>query len=125
MILNPDTTDEASMVAAECIFSEVEGEDVDIGRFDIEAVLDGDAGGIVCFVGARAEGGCVKVVITGFAVELGMPGLSCVCILVFTTSSGHVNTPAKQPADAPVKTSSRRPMSLFPTHALAIFCSCS
>lgn len=49
----------------------------------------------------------------------------CVCSLVLTTSNGHVNTPAIQPADAPVKISRGRPMSREPIHARASFCSCS
>jgi hypothetical protein len=112
MIFNPVITDEASMVAAECILSEVEGEDVEIGRLDIEAVLAAEDGGVKCLVGACAEDGCVEEVAKAFEARLCMSGLCCVCILVFTTSSGHVSTPAKQPADAPVKISRARPMSL-------------
>lgn len=52
-------------------------------------------------------------------------GLTWVWILVLTTSSGHVITPAIAPALAAVKTSKPRPMSLPPTHCFAHFCSCS
>jgi hypothetical protein len=61
----------------------------------------------------------------GFSEGVKASGLCCVCILVLTTSRGHVITPAMPPADAPVKISNPIPISLWPTHAFAIFCSCS
>lgn len=52
-------------------------------------------------------------------------GLSCVWIMVFTTSNGQVITPAMPPAVAPVSISRPSPISLLPTHFLAKSCSCS
>lgn len=52
-------------------------------------------------------------------------GFSCVCILVLTTSSGHVMVPANPPALAAVKISNPRPISLLPTQSFAQCCACS
>ena len=58
-------------------------------------------------------------------VEVGIGESDATWILVFTTSSGQVITPAMPPADAPVKISKGRPIFLLPVHCFASFCSCS
>lgn len=69
---------------------------------------------------------CVDDLDKGFVGSgIGDVGLCCVWIRVLTTSRGVVIMPAMPPADAPVKTSRGRPMSLLPMYARAIFCSCS
>lgn len=60
MIFKPVITDEVSIVAAECIFSEVEGEDVEmergVGCFELFAgSVECFEGVCVCAVGAVAE----------------------------------------------------------------------
>jgi len=114
-------TDEVSMVAAECIFKDVEGEDVEIGRLGTEVDFVVLEDGVKCF-----EGGCECVVDVDTDFEkLMMSGFCCVCILVLTTSNGQVMMPARHPAEAPVKISNGNPMSRCFIHAFASFCSCS
>jgi len=105
-------TEDVSIVAAECIFSEVEGEDVEMERgVGIVACFVLLAEGVECF-----EGVCVCTVDAGEeAKERKRSGFCCVWIRVFTTSSGHVIMPARQPAEAPVMISRGRPMSRRPT----------
>jgi hypothetical protein len=40
------------MVAAECIFSDVEGDDVDIGLLVVDAVFSAELDAVACLVGA-------------------------------------------------------------------------
>lgn len=95
----------------------VDGDEVEIDRvccFKGKFVL-----GFACTVGGTIL--CAGVCLTGGCAE----GLTCVCILVFTTSRGHVITPASPPAAAPVKSSSGNPISLLLFHCRAQVCPCS
>lgn len=123
--------DDVSSVAAEWARSVVEGEDVEMGRC-WDGGMGPEAGGavIVCFAVVPDLGGVLEsarfaVLLLATPAGAVVSGLCCVWMRVFTTSSGHVMTPAMPPAVAPVKISSGRPMSLDPTQALAIFRSCS
>lgn len=91
----------------------VEGEDVEICRTcclteEMGAsfiVVDGLNGALLAFA---------------LAAEL-----TWVWILVLTTSKGHVITPARPPAAAPVRSSNGVPISLLCFHCLAQVCACS
>ena len=43
-------TEDASIVAAECILSEVDGDDVDMGRFAVVEVEAVEAEGVACLM---------------------------------------------------------------------------
>jgi hypothetical protein len=123
-------TEDVSSVAAEWCLRDVDGEDVEMSRRDCLDNDEFDVVNVECFdddfarVGDDDEPKDLEVEMDD-RLEGDESGLCCVCILVLTTSRGQVITPAMPPADAPVKISSPKPMSLWPTHAFAIFCSCS
>jgi hypothetical protein len=50
MILRPLITDDASIVAAECMRREVEGEDVEIGRRGTDGFDAVEVGDVACFI---------------------------------------------------------------------------
>ena len=56
IIFRPLITDEASIVAAECIFNEVDGEEVEMRRFDVEEVDVVDAELVECLIVPDEEG---------------------------------------------------------------------
>lgn len=101
------------------------GEDVDMWRLREDACIVRG----VCPVGTVCDGvmfaGCGWTFVAPVGGIDVSGGLICVCILVLTTSSGHVITPAMPPADAAVAISRPRPMSLLPAYCLAHVCSCS
>jgi hypothetical protein len=113
IIFNPVMTDDVSRVAAPCALSVVDGEDVDIGRL-CEGLGLVDFDGAECFGDAVGERGVV-----GAFAELRGISLCCVCIRVFTTSSGVVITPAMPPALAAVAISSGSPMLFEPMNRFA------
>ena len=119
-------TDEVSNLTASGFGIDVFGEDVEMSlrddaRFDgLRAVLALAAFSTRDFV---ARCGCTFLVPPlGITVSGGM---ICVCILVFTTSRGHVTTPANPPADAAVAISRPTPRSVLHFHRFAQFRSCS
>lgn len=111
--LSPVTTDEVSKLIHPGRGVCVEGEEVEI---DLTCCLRDDVAPGIAVVDIDAA--------TGFD-DTKSAGLICVCILVLTTSSGHVITPANPPALAPVKSSKGRPISLHFFHCLAHVCACS
>ena len=115
MMRNPVMTEDVSSVAAACGLTDVDGDEVEILR--VEERREDFGCGVECLM-VVVVAGCDEV----WCISMGW---TCVCILVLTTSSGQVITPAIQPAEAAVKISSGRPMSLLPTQARASFCSCS
>lgn len=117
MKCSPFTTEDDGNVLDEECGNDVDGEDVDIclrcaGSGDVEE--DGRGGDEVCDVAFDAGG----VDADGDVVVDNVDG-NCVCILVFTTSSGHVIVPAMPPAVIPVSISSPKPMSFFPLNFFA------
>ncbi len=66
------------MVAAECILSDVEGEDVDIGRFEGDAVFTPAVAEVACLTGGLTVDECVLDVAVAVSGETATSGLSCV-----------------------------------------------
>jgi len=128
----PVRTDDVSNVTAEWCLRDVDGDEVEIGRLGCIFDFCGfEVEDVECFEGWFEDGEDDGEGGEGFpdgAFDSGIgeaSGLCWVCILVFTTSSGQVRTPAIPPAVAAVAISNPKPMSLCPTHAFASFCSCS
>lgn len=111
-------TDDVSKIGAPGLTVDVEGDDVDIGR---DCVRDGD---VDCPATGLGRGLSFTDGSEGLAA-VNWSGFCCVWILVFTTSSGQVITPAIPPAVVAVKISNPKPMSRLPTQSFAYFCSCS
>lgn len=116
--------DEVSRLVDPGFGTDVFGEEVEIKRlgpeFEDEATYSGLAAE-ACLVSL----GCIVLAGVVDVFALSSKGLTCVWILVLTTSSGHVMTPAIPPAVVAVIISNARPMSLDPTNCFAHFCSCS
>ena len=125
IILRPVTTEEVSSGTEPVLGTVVLGDEVDINRFCCDACR---VSGVKVPLAARV---CRAACDCGFnglvAGVLGVScnGLICVWILVLTTSSGQVMTPASPPAVAAVAISSGNPISLLPAHSIANFRSCS
>jgi hypothetical protein len=128
-ILRPVITDEVSRFMQPGRGVCVDGEEVEIKRaccLRFGVIGGGDTPDFAIGVGFDApgtlRGGDDLIPDEGF-----MPtcGLTWVCIRVFTTSNGHVITPASPPAAAPVRSSSGNPISLLFFHCRAHVCPCS
>ena len=119
-------TDEVSSLTASGFGIGLFGDDVEMVRLD-DACIDGLwivlELPLFSFCNSVAGWGCTCVTPL-FAVTVS-GGLICVCILVLTTSSGHVITPASPPADAAVASSRPIPRSVLPFHLFAQLRSCS
>ena len=119
-------TDEVFSLMASGFGIDVFGDDDEISRFG-EACGDG----LWTVLGLPALS--IRDVIAGCGYAFVAPrvsvtvsgGLICVCILVLTTSKGHVITPASPPAEAAVAASRPKPRSVPPFHLIAQFRSCS
>ena len=119
-------TEEVSNLTASGFGIDVFGEDVEMSRLDdacrddlraVPALLAFSTREVVARCGRTFVVPPLGVTISG--------GLICVCILVFTTSRGHVTSPASPPADAAVKISRPTPRSVLHFHRFAQFRSCS
>lgn len=90
----------------------VEGEEVEMGRFDGAVLVEFT--GVECFAAEEGESDAVEAG-AGADDVLGR----WVWMRVLTTSRGVVSTPANPPALAAVKISSGRPMLFEPMYFLA------
>lgn len=127
---NPVNTDEVSNIGAPGFTVDVDGEDVDINLVDCTVFGAVSFIFVWCFPVVEGPAGAVAAAAAATEVARGTDvpnasGLCCVWVLVFTTSSGQVITPAMPPAVVAVRISNGNPMSLLPTHFFASFCSCS
>ena len=123
MSFSPVKIDEVSRLTEPGFVMDVFGEDVEISLVCLRTEEDMMLGlGKPFGTGLTVFGRTLLVLID---VTDSSVGFNCVCILVFTTSSGHVMTPAKPPALDAVSISRARPISRLPAQALAHFCSCS
>lgn len=120
---SPVKIDDVSRFIEPGLAIEVFGDDVEISLVCVR-VEDGDTLGLGKPFGPGLTGFVRASLVLGDAAGASS-GFNWVWILVLTTSSGHVITPAKPPALAPVSISNGRPMSLLPAHCLAHVCSCS
>jgi hypothetical protein len=130
MSLRPVTTEDVSSKGVPGLTVDVDGDEVEIGREwdrnaeELEEEEEEDehvewTEDVLDEVSLAA--GCSPTRVTG----LGVSGFRWVWILVLTTSSGQVKTPAMPPAVVAVKISRPKPISRWPTHCLAHCCSCS
>jgi len=106
-------TDDVSRVTAPCARRVVEGEEVDMGRFCVEAVFPAVVE-VECFAVDEGES-----VVFGALGDEETAGLCCVWMRVLTTSSGVVITPAMPPAVAAVIISNGKPMLFEPIYCFA------